>query len=156
MKFRGKQLLLVCLCLMVVAVRAHAQGATSSITGVVKDSEGGVIPGANVVVTNNATATKFEAITNTNGAFTVPALTAGVYTLSISLAGFKNAEITDVRVAPGGVPTVVNATLEVGTLAETITVTGARRTNGAKPSIGRSITNCAKWRRRTARSFSAR
>jgi hypothetical protein len=109
--------------LSVVAVRAHAQ-ATSSIAGVVKDSAGGVIPGANVVVASNATGTKFEAVTSTDGGYNVPALTAGTYTVTVSLAGFKTAEITDVRVQPG-IPTTVNATLEVGTLAETITVTGA-------------------------------
>ena len=41
--------------------------ATSTITGVVKDSAGGVIPGASVVVTSNATGTKFETVTNSIG-----------------------------------------------------------------------------------------
>jgi hypothetical protein len=79
----------------------HAQGgATSSISGVVNDSAGGVIPGASVVVTSNATGTKFEAVTNSTGAFNVPALSPGVYTVTVSLEGFKTAEVTDVRVQP--------------------------------------------------------
>jgi hypothetical protein len=102
----------------------------------VNDTEGGVIPGATVVVTSNANLTKFEAVTNSTGAFTVPALDAGSYTVSVSLAGFKNAVITDVRVQPGA-PTAVNATLEVGELAETITVTGASAAliNTQTPSV---------------------
>ena len=56
---------------------AYAQGgATSSITGVVKDTAGGVIPGASVVVSSNSTGTKFEAVTNTSGTYSVPALSA--------------------------------------------------------------------------------
>jgi hypothetical protein len=99
-------------------------GATSAITGVVADSAGGVMPGANVVVTSNATGTKFEAVTNATGAFSVPALSAGTYSITVSLQGFKTAVITDVRVQLG-IPTTVNATLELGSLEETITVTGA-------------------------------
>lgn len=100
------------------------QGATSSISGVVHDAAGGVIPGANVVITSNATQTKYEAVTNTTGSFNVPALPAGTYTVTVSLQGFKNAVITDVRAQPG-VPAAVKATLEVGGITETVTVTGA-------------------------------
>jgi Carboxypeptidase regulatory-like domain len=49
---------------------AGAQGsATSSLSGVVKDSGGDVIPGASVVVTSNGTGTRFETITNSTGAY---------------------------------------------------------------------------------------
>ena len=81
-------------------------------------------PGAGVVVTSNATGTTFETVTNSTGAFSVPALSAGVYTVTVSLQGFKTAVITDVRVQLG-IPTTVNATLDVGDLVETVTVTGA-------------------------------
>jgi hypothetical protein len=104
---------------------AYAQGgATSSITGVVTDSAGGVSPGATVVVTSNATGTKFEAVTNSSGAYAVPAISAGTYSVSVTLAGFKNVVVTDVRVQIGA-PTTVNARLDVGNLVETVTVTGA-------------------------------
>ncbi len=54
--------------LLLFASFAFAQGgATSSITGVVKDEGGGVLPGATVVVASNATGTKFEAVTNNSG-----------------------------------------------------------------------------------------
>jgi hypothetical protein len=103
----------------------HAQGgATSSISGVVADSGGGVLPGATVVVASNATGTKTETVTNASGAYTVPALSAGVYTVTVSLQGFKTSVINDVRVQLG-IPTTLNAALDVGELAETITVSGA-------------------------------
>jgi len=125
MRLSVERLVLTSVLVSVLATGAHAQGgATSSISGVIADTGGGVIPGASVVVTSSATGTKFDTVTNTTGAFSLPALSAGTYTVSVSLQGFKTAVITDVRVQLG-IPTTVNATLEVGTLAETITVTGA-------------------------------
>jgi hypothetical protein len=115
---------LIVVCLLSLSARSYAQGASSSITGVVTDTAGGVVPGAAVVVTSNATGTKYETITNANGAFNVPALPAGAYSVTVSLQGFKSAVITDVRVQIGA-PTAIKPVLEVGTLAETVTVTGA-------------------------------
>jgi hypothetical protein len=103
---------------------AFAQ-STSSINGVVKDSAGGVIPGATVVVKNNATGATSEAVTGPNGSFTVPALQAGTYTVTASLAGFKTAQINDLRLALGA-PATVDMTLEVGQLTDVITVTASQ------------------------------
>ncbi|HEX6163423.1 MAG TPA: TonB-dependent receptor [Vicinamibacterales bacterium] len=108
-----------------IAVSAAGQGgATSTITGVVKDEGGGVLPGATVIAASAATGTKFEAVTNSSGSFSIPSLSAGVYILTVSLPGFKTSIINDVRVQLG-VPTSINPTLDVGTLEETITVSGA-------------------------------
>jgi Carboxypeptidase regulatory-like domain len=125
MRSSAGRLLLTAVFVCLIASGAHAQGgATSSITGVVRDSAGGVIPGASVVVTSNNTETKFEAVTSTTGTFSVPALPAGTYTVRVTLTGFRTAVITDVRVQVG-IPTTVNATLEVGNITEDVTVTGA-------------------------------
>ncbi len=110
--------------LTLAGASAFAQGgATSSISGVVVDSAGGVLPGATVVVRNNATGTSFEVVTNETGAFSVPALDVGVYTVTVSLAGFKTGLVKDVRVLPA-VPVDLKVTLELGALEESITVTG--------------------------------
>ena len=83
------------------SVDAYAQGgSTSTISGVVTDTAKGVIPGATVVVTSNATGTKYDATTNSAGTFSVPALSAGLYSVTVSLTGFRTAIITDVRVQP--------------------------------------------------------
>jgi hypothetical protein len=115
-------------------------GQSSGISGVVRDTAGGGIPGATVVITSDATQTKFEVVTNSTGAFNVPALPAGVYTLTASLQGFKTVAITDVRVQPG-VPTSVQPVLEVGTVAETITVTGssAELINTQTPTVAATM-----------------
>src|SRR5687768_18469987 len=68
---------------------AFAQGGTtSSITGTVTDSGGGVIPGATVNVAGEA-GVKATVTTNANGVFTIPALIPGTYKVTVTLQGFK-------------------------------------------------------------------
>jgi hypothetical protein len=105
------------------AALAVAQSPTSSLGGVVIDSSGATIPGANVVVRSNATGTTYEAVTSGNGTFNIPALDAGRYTVTVTLQGFKTVVRPDVDVN-AGVPASVRMTLEVGGLEETVTVQG--------------------------------
>lgn len=106
-----------------VTTSAYAQ-STATVTGVVKDSAGGVIPGATVVVKQIATGRTFEAVSGSNGEYVVPALQAGAYSVSATLTGFKTAQVNDVRVGLG-TPSTVNLTLEVGQLSETVNVTSS-------------------------------
>jgi hypothetical protein len=116
---------LIALALALVSGPAFAQGGnTSSIVGVVTDSGGGVIPGATVTATNDATAGVSTAVTNSSGAFTIPALQPGKYTVTVALQGFKSAVLKDVDVM-ASTPANVKAVLEVGGLSETVIVEGA-------------------------------
>ena len=99
---------LVCALVLASSTLVPAQSATSSISGTVIDSAGGAIPGAAVVVKNES-GVSFEAITNGEGIFNVPNVSPGVYTVSVSLTGFKTAVISNVRVATG-TPAAVKAT----------------------------------------------
>ena len=113
------------MCLFTGIANAAAQGgATSTINGVVKDEGGGVLPGATVIAESSGTGSRFEAVTNSTGAFSIPALSAGVYTVTVSLPGFKTSIIKDVRVQLG-TPTSISPVLGVGALEESITVSGA-------------------------------
>ncbi len=117
------RLLPVCLVMaltVAASASAFAQGATSSVTGSVMDSAGGAIPGAAVLVKNES-GVSFEAVSNGEGLFNVPGVPPGVYTVTVSLAGFKTAAFKDARVL-AGTPYSVKATLEVGQLTETVTV----------------------------------
>src|SRR5687767_2048229 len=96
----------VCVCAPLIAVvmtvfvcsPALAQsGATSSLIGTVVDAGGGIVPGASIVIKDNATGTTYEATSNTSGAFSVPALDPATYTVTVSLTGFKTAVVNDVR-----------------------------------------------------------
>ena len=117
-------LLLFVSSLFVVSTAAAQGGATSTINGVVRDEGGGVLPGVTVVAQSNATGTRYESVTGSTGSFSIPSLSAGVYTITASLPGFKTSVVNDVRVQLG-VPTSINPILGVGTLEETITVSGA-------------------------------
>src|SRR5204863_9720837 len=81
---------LCALALLVLSAPAFAQ-STASISGTVKDSGGGVIPGATVVVKNETTGNSQETVSDKDGAYQVSALGAGTYTVTASLTGFKSA-----------------------------------------------------------------
>lgn len=120
-----KQAVRYVLALMILCgFSAHAYGqggATSSISGIVVDSSGGVIPGATVTVKNEGTNIASEVVTSTTGAFTVPALTVGSYSVTVQLSGFKTFVAKGVHVTAGA-PASIKATLEVGGLEQTVTV----------------------------------
>jgi hypothetical protein len=96
-------------------------GSTASISGVVVDTDGGVIPGADVLIKNNATGETFTAVSSDRGVFSVPALITGTYTVSVSLQGFKTVVLNSV-VVNAGVAANVRATLEVGGVTEQVLV----------------------------------
>ena len=111
------------LALSCLSEHAYAQ-ATASISGVVRDSGGGLVPGVTVVVKDDATGRTYEAVTGADGRYQVPALQAGSYSVTASLSGFKTAEVKGVRLAPGQ-PVTIPLTLDVGNLTETVTVTSS-------------------------------
>lgn len=111
--------------LMCCTVAAYGQGAatTTALSGLVVDASGAVIPGADIKVKNNATGEQYSAVTGSRGEFTIPALNSGTYTVTVSLMGFKTAVVND-AVVSAAVPGSVRVKLEVGTLEETVVVTG--------------------------------
>lgn len=109
---------LLVLCL---GANAFAQGSSASISGVVVDADGGVIPGADVLVKNNGTGETFTTVTSDAGVFSVPSLITGTYTVTVSLQGFKTVTLNNV-VVNAGVPASVRARLEVGGVTEEVTV----------------------------------
>jgi hypothetical protein len=117
-------LVLIALVVMWSALAFAQGGATSSVTGTVTDTTGAVVPGADIVLTNVADGTTYNAISGDNGSFTIPALPPGNYTATVSLQGFKTVELKDIIVNVA-VPTTVRARLELGEVKETVVVTGA-------------------------------
>jgi hypothetical protein len=112
---------------------------TSMLTGTVKDATGGVIPGAEVVVTDPGTGRTFNVLTDDNGYFAVASVPAGTYTVTVTVPGFKKAVIENVKVNVG-VPASVSVTLEVGEISEQVIVTGgAEILNTTTASIGTTV-----------------
>ena len=101
---------------------AFAQGATTStLSGTVADSSGAVLPGADVSAKHSGTGLVTAAVTNGEGAFSIPSLAIGTYSVTITLAGFKTVVIHDV-VLTSGAGANVKATMELGGVTEQVTV----------------------------------
>lgn len=97
---------------------------TSTISGIVTDNTGAVVPGANATALHKATGVTQEVVTNSDGSFAFPSMQPGTYTVTVSLTGFRTVVINDV-VLTSGSPANLRATLEVGALSEQVTVTSS-------------------------------
>ncbi|MGH9162880.1 MAG: carboxypeptidase regulatory-like domain-containing protein [Vicinamibacteraceae bacterium] len=107
-----------------VATTATAQATFGIITGRVIDESSALLPGVTVVITNQATNTRREAVTDEGGNYAVTHLNAGVYTVTAALQGFKSATFPDVRL--DALATVrIDIRLEIGALAEEVVVDAA-------------------------------
>jgi hypothetical protein len=98
--------------------------AQASITGTVKDTSGAVLPGVTVEATSPVLIEKVRgSVTDANGRFQIVDLRPGTYTVTFSLAGFNSVKRDGVALS-GSSASNVDAELRVGSLEETITVTG--------------------------------
>jgi len=97
---------------------------TSRISGIVTDPTGAVVPGAAVVVKNENTGALRETTTDATGSYSVVSLLPGTYRVTVSMPGFKKAEVTG-QVLVVASPARVDITLQVGGQNETVTVSGA-------------------------------
>jgi hypothetical protein len=118
-----KLALLLAALIGIFAMPAAAQLSSGQISGVVKDAQGGVIPGATVAIINQAQGVKVrDVVTSGDGTFVVTPLPPSTYTVSIEVQGFKKYVKTDIVLYAQdrvGLPTIV---LEMGNIAETVTV----------------------------------
>ncbi|PYQ86996.1 MAG: TonB-dependent receptor [Acidobacteria bacterium] len=114
-----------CLALAVCASSTAAQGVTTAaVTGVVKDAQGAVIPGASVVAVHEPSGTTYEAVTQADGRFFIQGMrVGGPYKVTASLAGFTT-EVKNNLTLTLGVAQDVEFSLKIAAVAETITVVG--------------------------------
>src|SRR5690242_20222895 len=107
---------------VVVAGAAGAQNVTSHLTGTVKDAQGAVLPGVTVTATSPALIGSQTATTEANGTYQFPSLPSGTYTLKFDLQGFRSFTRENI-VLPLGQTLTVDATLQLASLKENVTVT---------------------------------
>src|ERR1700674_4484864 len=111
----------VLVCILAIPVLASAQ---SSFVGTATDNTGGVLPGVTVEVASPVLIEKVRtAVTDGQGRYTITQLRPGTYTLTFTLTGFGTVKRDGVVLAADFTATI-NAQLSVGTLAETVTVSG--------------------------------
>lgn len=105
-----------------VGTSAQSQG---SITGVVKDASGAVLPGVTVEAASPALIEKSRtAVTDGMGQYRIESLRPGAYTVTFSLEGFSAVKREGIELS-GSFTATVNGELKVGSLEETVTVSGA-------------------------------
>ena len=102
---------------------AHAQSG-ASITGVVKDASGAVLPGVTVEAASPTLIEKVRtAVTDGSGQYRITELLPGTYTVTFALTGFSTVRRDGVELS-GSFNLTLNADMKVGNVSETITVTG--------------------------------
>ncbi len=119
-----RALLAAGLLLAVGLAGASAQETTGTITGIVKDQSGGAIPGVTVTVTNVGTNAAWTVVTDATGGYVVPLLPIGRYEVAVELEGFKKFVRSGLELSVND-RLRIDATLEPGTLSETVEVVAA-------------------------------
>src|SRR5258706_106940 len=125
-------------CLL-LSVIGFAQTISGTLTGTVSDASGSVIPDATVVVKNEATGDVRKTVTNASGYFTVAAIPAGSYDVSLEKTGFQKYETSNL-VFNGSDKRNLDIVLKVGTATQTVEVVSAQETvttvdSGEKSSV---------------------
>jgi hypothetical protein len=127
--------LLFIVTMFMTTVQAQVLG---SIAGTVRDSAGAVVPGASVTVKGEA-GQEFNATTNGDGVYRIPAVSAGFYTATITAPNFKTSIVQNIKVDVG-TPATVDAMLEAGQVSETVIVTsGAEVLQTQTATVGTNI-----------------
>lgn len=122
------------------AVWAQAVGG-AQITGFVRDSSGGTLPGVDVTVTQTNTGVTRSTVTSADGAFAFPNLPVGPYQLKATLQGFST-YVQDGIVLQVNSNPVVNVALQIGAISEQLTVTAnASMVETRSTGIGQVIDN---------------
>lgn len=113
------------LAVAVPALDARAQGVSGTVSGTVKDTQGGVVPGATITLISEARGTSLgSVVTNAVGDFVVPNVTADVYTVQVDMPSFKTLKRAGISVNPGSHIVVGTLTIEIGSQTEEVVVKG--------------------------------
>jgi hypothetical protein len=105
-------------------VPAGASAQDASVAGVIRDVSGGVLPGVTVEAASAALIEKVRSVvTDGTGQYRIVALPPGTYRLTFALPGFSTVVREGIQLT-GAVTAAINVEMRVGTLEETVTVTG--------------------------------
>src|SRR5262245_49198848 len=135
-------LLNLTLLLVGFGLPARAQQFTGTIQGVVQDSHGGVVAGAEVTITNQNTNVAINLATGSNGHYIAPQLPPGVYKVTVKKSGFKTVTIADIKVDVQQIR-ATDVTLDVGQTTEMVSVSasGATALETTSTTMAQTIEN---------------
>ena len=115
------RVLLLGILILGLGLPALAQSGRGTITGIVKDPSGAVVPGAEITITEKSTGVVTRTVSTEAGAYRAPNIPPGTYRLTAALAGFKTAVADNIQVMVAQTVTVDFA-LEVGQVSDQVTV----------------------------------
>ena len=116
-------ILAAALAAFVTGSSAFAQTGDGSLRGYVKDEQGAVLPGVTVTATSPTLLTPVSGVSDAGGYYRLLNLPPGTYAITAELAGFSTWRREGI-IMRAGITFAVDVQMKVGTLAETITVTG--------------------------------
>jgi hypothetical protein len=119
---------------------SHAQSTAAAIVGTVSEESGSIVPEATVTVKNLGTGDERTVKSDSSGAFTIPDLQVGHYSMTVTREGFAPVEIADTELQVAQRATI-NPVLHVGAVTEKVTViaTATPLLNQASSSVGQVI-----------------
>jgi hypothetical protein len=139
-------------CSVAAVAGAAAQETTGTISGRIVDAQGLAVPGVTVTVTGSQGAK--TVVSDTEGRFTVPFLTPGLYAVHAELQGFNAVDRSDVQ-ARLGQTVEIPVTLQIGTLTESIQVHGGSpAVDTTSTTIGANLDSTTLSRLPVGRRFS--
>jgi hypothetical protein len=118
---RLTRVLLLGILVLGLGLPALAQSGRGTITGVVKDPSGAVVPGADITITEKDTGVVTRTVSTQAGAYRAPYIPPGTYKITAALAGFKTSTADNIQVMVGQTVTV-DFSLEVGQVSDQVTV----------------------------------
>src|SRR3954471_10205972 len=110
-------------CVLFTPAASRAQAVYGSISGIITDPSGAVVPGVTVTITSVERKTTDEVVTNESGLYLKERLLPGTYEVKAELQGFKSAVFSAIRVGVD-TQTPLNIKLETGAVSESVTVAG--------------------------------
>ena len=137
-----RTVLLAAFCAVLIAAPAAAQTVTTgSISGVIVDAQGGVLPGATVQAVHTPTGTKYETVADAQGRYNILNVRVGPYDLSASMASFREETQRGIDVKLGEQKTV-DFHMQLATVAETVEVTVfASVIDSSRPGTADNVSN---------------
>jgi hypothetical protein len=128
------------LAILLLSSVSYAQAGRSTVKGIVKDSQGNLVPGATVTLTDTEKNFSRTQATTENGGYVFTAIPPGTYKLEVEAPGFKKLAVADVK-ALVDTTVDVNVSLEVGSVSETVNITSGAEAplNTSDASLGISF-----------------
>lgn len=127
------------LALLATMIGLLAQSDNSSISGIVKDSSGSVVPNAKVIVRNEGTGFERQTTTNESGFYTATNIAPGYYTVTVEATGFKAFSKSRNKLE-AAIPLQVNVDLSIGQVTETVKVeANIAQLNTETATVGKTV-----------------